>query len=297
MTAKMAARTVGWTLCAAALILAGSTHVALAAEPATTAAAEGESADEPANTLKPGESLREGESIRSANGTFEFALQNDGNLVMYVTAGSRDTAVWDTRSMGRRQRRLIMQHDGNLVLYELRGSRSRALWHSRTHGSPGAFLTLRDDGVLAVESSQGRVLWSISVAPPDVELDGIKHIIYGRSAQRVWLVAADGSLYDSYPVSGRATTPKPGRYRVFSKSVNALSFEPGVTMTHMVRFARGSSGAAIGLHSIPEKDGVPIQSEAALGQYRSAGCVRQRNDKAVRLYEWAPIGTRVVVVA
>ena len=30
---------------------------------------------------------------------------------------------------------------------------------------------------------------------------------------------------------------------------------------------------------------------------RSAGCVRQRNDKAAQLYEWAPIGTPVAVVA
>ena len=30
---------------------------------------------------------------------------------------------------------------------------------------------------------------------------------------------------------------------------------------------------------------------------RSAGCVRQRNDKAAQLYEWAPIGTPVAVIA
>ena len=290
IAAKTIARVFVSALCAGALLLAGWSNAAVASTAGSQDPADAN------DRLAPGETLREGQSIRSKNGTYQLVLQNDGNLVMYVTAG-RATAVWDTRSMGRRERQLVMQDDGNLVLYERRGSRSRALWHTRTHGSPGAFLMLGDDGVLSVENPSGRALWRISVAPPDVGLEGVKHVVYGRSAQRVWLVQADGALYDSYPVSGRATTPSPGRYRVFSKSVNALSFEPGVTMRHMVRFARGASGAAIGFHSIPQKDGTPIQSEAALGQYRSAGCVRQRDDKAARLYQWAPLRTHVVVVA
>ena len=110
--------------------------------------------------------------------------------------------------------------------------------------------------------------------------------------------APTGSLVDTYLVSGRVGTPAPGRYRVFSKSVNAWSFTPGVTMNHMVRFTRGRSGAAIGFHSIPnDRHGTPIQTIDELGEYRSAGCVRQRNDKATQLYEWAPIGTPVVVIA
>jgi lipoprotein-anchoring transpeptidase ErfK/SrfK len=67
-------------------------------------------------------------------------------------------------------------------------------------------------------------------------------------------------------------------------------------MEYMVRFARGRS-LAIGFHSIPVyASGRPMQSEAELGQYRSAGCVRQRHAQARQLYEWAPVGTPVVVL-
>jgi lipoprotein-anchoring transpeptidase ErfK/SrfK len=64
----------------------------------------------------------------------------------------------------------------------------------------------------------------------------------------------------------------------------------------MVRFARGET-LAIGFHSIPvDRNGRPLQSESELGQYRSAGCIRQRKADAARLYDWAPVGTTVVVL-
>ena len=279
---------------------------AVGAQPASAASGLSESAasesssndagDAASNTMMPGESLSPGESVSSPNGRYQLILQHDGNLVLYDTAGP--TALWDSRTVGESDRTLIMQHDGNLVLYELPVTPFDALWHSRTYGWAGAFLTVRDDGTVTIGDSDGTVLWTAGASTPDVGLAGTKHVVYGVSDQRVWLVGADGSLVDTYLVSGRIGTPAPGRYRVFSKSVYAWSFTPGVTMKHMVRFTRGQSGAAIGFHSIPnDRQAVPIQTEDELGQFRSAGCVRQRNDKAAQLYEWAPIGTPVAVIA
>jgi lipoprotein-anchoring transpeptidase ErfK/SrfK len=44
-------------------------------------------------------------------------------------------------------------------------------------------------------------------------------------------------------------------------------------------------------------NGLPLQTEEELGEYRSAGCVRQSPGQAAQLFEWADIGTRVVVLA
>lgn len=67
-------------------------------------------------------------------------------------------------------------------------------------------------------------------------------------------------------------------------------------MEFMVRFAQGRS-AAIGFHSIPVNSrGAPLQSDAQLGTYQSAGCVRQNWSDAEALWNWAPVGTQVVVV-
>ena len=148
-----------------------------------------------------------------------------------------------------------------------------------------------------IELPKASALLPASSALDDAELDGVKHIVYGRGDQHVWLVQADGTLFDSYPVSRRADWPPPGRYQVFSKSPHTRAFYGGITMDHMVRFLKPAGRAATGFHSIPAyPDGTPMQTEGELGQLRSGGCVRQHNDKDTQLYKWAPIGTPVVVL-
>lgn len=136
-----------------------------------------------------------------------------------------------------------------------------------------------------------------SVFPPPPENSGAgRRIVYSVGQQRVWLVEANEHVTRSYLVSGRAGTPAPGVYRVFSKSRYTTSLNGAARMEWMVRFAWGRT-AAIGFHSIPVNSaGVPLQSEAQLGTYQSAGCVRQHWSDAEALWNWAPVGTTVVVV-
>lgn len=122
-----------------------------------------------------------------------------------------------------------------------------------------------------------------------------RRVVYSNSQQRLWLVDGDGVVVDSYLVSGRRGVPRSGTYRVYSKSPLAYAGHDGVTMTHMVRFARGRH-LPIGFHAIPRtRSGRPLQTMAELGQYRSAGCVRQPPEKAEQLYYFADLGTTVVV--
>lgn len=123
-----------------------------------------------------------------------------------------------------------------------------------------------------------------------------KRVVYGGSAQRVWMVDQHDLVVDTYLVSGKADTPAPGSYSVYSKSENAWAGHDGITMKWMVRFAHGDT-LAIGFHSIPrDANGQPLQSESQLGTYRSSGCIRQADHKAQALYAWTPIDTRVVVL-
>ncbi len=126
---------------------------------------------------------------------------------------------------------------------------------------------------------------------------GGRRVVYSNSAQRVWLVGAEGVAIDSWLVSGRRGVPRPGTYSVFSRSPVTTGQGGKVTMQHMVRFARGRT-LAIGFHSIPlRRNGSPIQSVEQLGTFRSAGCVRQRPEDAAKMWEFAGVGTPVVVVA
>lgn len=123
-----------------------------------------------------------------------------------------------------------------------------------------------------------------------------RRIVYSNSEQRVWWVDATERVVESYAVSGRRGVPNPGTYQVFSKSPLAWAGHDGITMKHMVRFTYGQS-LAIGFHAIPRfSDGSPLQTEDELGGYRSAGCIRQADHNAEALYNWADIGTTVVVL-
>ena len=123
-----------------------------------------------------------------------------------------------------------------------------------------------------------------------------RRVVYSNADQRVWLVDEDATIVDSYLVSGKAGVPEPGTYEVYSRSEVAFAGHDDITMRFMVRFAHGEN-LPIGFHSIPnDGSGAPLQAEEQLGEYHSAGCVRQSVHHAAFLYDWAVEGTAVVVL-
>lgn len=131
--------------------------------------------------------------------------------------------------------------------------------------------------------------------PPDSGTG--RRIVFDESAQRVWLVNASGRVRRTYLVSGSVTDNlQPGTYDVYSRSRWAVGIDDSGVMEYFVRFTRGNH-AAIGFHSIPTKNGEPLQTRGQLGTPRSHGCIRQSLPDAIALWEFAPVGTAVVVTA
>lgn len=129
---------------------------------------------------------------------------------------------------------------------------------------------------------------------PYPEVGSGRRILYAMDGQRVWLIEETGELYNTHQVSGRRGIPSLGRYNIYSMSRYAWAPHDGITMEYMVRFARGEW--PYGFHSIPiHPDDTPLQTPAQLGTHRSGGCVRQLWDDAKTVFEWATIGTRVIV--
>ncbi|KQX75048.1 hypothetical protein ASD10_07540 [Aeromicrobium sp. Root472D3] len=139
---------------------------------------------------------------------------------------------------------------------------------------------------------------ALAVDDPAVPADSGegRRIVFSETEQRVWLVDADETVERTYPVSGsRFDNLDPGTYRVQSKTRDATAFDASGTMEYFVRFATGFS-EPIGFHSVPrDNDGVLEQTKAQLGTPLSAGCVRQWKPDAIALWEFAPVGTAVVV--
>lgn len=91
------------------------------------------------------------QQIHSPNSLIAFALQGDGNVVLYASGAP----VWSSGTVGVNARELVMQGDGNLVLY---AQDSSAPWSSGTQGHEGATLEVTNNKVRIVHN--GVVVWS-----------------------------------------------------------------------------------------------------------------------------------------
>lgn len=125
-----------------------------------------------------------------------------------------------------------------------------------------------------------------------------RRVVFDESSQRVWLVTDSGSVARTYPVSGsKYDNLATGTYAVSSRSEHATAYNSNETMRFMVRFAYGRT-APIGFHSIPaHPDGTLAEARSELGTPLSDGCIRQWITDARALWNFAPVGTKVVVLA
>ncbi|MDN4174948.1 L,D-transpeptidase [Nocardioides sp. SOB77] len=122
-------------------------------------------------------------------------------------------------------------------------------------------------------------------------------VVFSESRQRVWLVEGRKRVVRTYLVSGSVEDNlDPGTYAVYSRSEQAYGIDDSGTMKYFVRFTQGER-AAIGFHDIPVDEGRKVQTVAQLGTPLSHGCIRQKRADAIALWEFAPLGTTVVVTA
>ncbi len=140
--------------------------------------------------------------------------------------------------------------------------------------------------------------------PADFELPANsgsgRRAVYSKSLQRVWAVDENNVVIKTHRVSGRLDPldPRPGVYSVYSRSLSTFAIHnPTITWNYMVRFAHGAHDGNIGFHAIPIQYGRPVQTIEQLGQPLSGGCVRQAPEDAIWMWNWAQIGTVVVVLA
>lgn len=126
-----------------------------------------------------------------------------------------------------------------------------------------------------------------------------RRVVYSERRQRVWLVEEGETIAATYLVSGSMyDNLDTGTYEVYSRSEQATSFDQRSTMNYFVRFTKGPSGAAIGFHDIPVSvtDAEPLQRVDELGLALSQGCIRQDREDALSMWDFAELGTPVVVL-
>ncbi|HEU4839801.1 MAG TPA: L,D-transpeptidase, partial [Ilumatobacteraceae bacterium] len=136
-------------------------------------------------------------------------------------------------------------------------------------------------------------------APPVPANSGSgKRVVYERKGQRVWAVDDDEQIVRSWLVTGsKYGNEQPGFHEVYSRSEQSTAWNGRAKLPLMIRYQQTDIGA-IGFHGIPihVSDGSPYQTEAELGTRLSGGCQRQANADAAFLWQFAPVGTTVVVI-
>ena len=134
-------------------------------------------------------------------------------------------------------------------------------------------------------------------APVPAKSGAGRRIVYANRQQRVWVINADNEVIRTFPVSGMLGQPGKGTFNVFSKSPTSYSPEfAGVTFRFMTRFAIGRNGGNIGFHEIPVRNNKPMQTVDELGTFKGSGCLRSSTQDALFIYQWATLGTKVVVI-
>jgi peptidoglycan hydrolase-like protein with peptidoglycan-binding domain len=134
--------------------------------------------------------------------------------------------------------------------------------------------------------------------PDDAGQGTGKRVVYSRLHQRVWAIDADENIVRSYLVSGsQYNNETPGVYSVYSKSEMATGWNFEADLPYMVRYLQTDRGH-IGFHQIPinKASGEVYQTEDELGQRLSGGCQRQTPLDAIFMWNFADVGTTVIVL-
>jgi hypothetical protein len=200
---------------------------------------------------------------------------------LIVVAGSVVLGVlWNTPE----ERRPNLQKISNAISAALPAGISQSII------IPTILPTISGSGGNLIPSSQAPDQLSGIVAP-----GGSKSITVRLMRQRLYAYQ-DNALAFSFVVStGRNGNTAPGSYQILDKTQNAYSELWGFFMPYWMGLYYTDSNNENGFHGLPSfKDGTTLWGDA-LGTPITYGCIVLGPDDARALFEWADIGTPVIV--
>jgi Putative peptidoglycan binding domain/L,D-transpeptidase catalytic domain len=125
-----------------------------------------------------------------------------------------------------------------------------------------------------------------------------KRVVYSRSGQRVWAIDKNDRVIRSWLVAGsKYNNEVPGTHEVYSRSEVSTAWNGKAFLPKMIRWLKTDIGN-IGFHGIPRHvaDGSRYMTDEELGTRLSGGCQRQADLDADFMWDFAQIGTKVVVL-
>ncbi|MFJ9414733.1 L,D-transpeptidase [Streptomyces sp. NPDC101227] len=118
-----------------------------------------------------------------------------------------------------------------------------------------------------------------------------KRVVYSLGAKRVWLVDAQGKALRTYKVAPSTVSPVAGAYQVTQRSVS-LTGSDGLAIEHVVLFG-SVNGVVVGFSAAV--DGSTPKPNP--GATKKTGGIRESRGDGKAMWDFALVGTKVVVVA
>ena len=132
-------------------------------------------------------------------------------------------------------------------------------------------------------------------APVTGSYSGAKKIVISISQQHLWAYNGDQVVYSFVASTGLATSPtRPGTFQVLDKIPNAYASTWNLQMPYWLGIYYVGS-IENGIHALPILSNGQRLWSGYLGRPVSFGCIVLDTQAAHQLYDWADIGTPVVI--
>ncbi len=181
---------------------------------------------------------------------------------------------------------------------------------SATRASSGVHVVQRGETLAAIAYRYGTSTWAIAQANnlanpsfiyagqrlviPRGSAGGGKRIVVDISEQRLYAYQGDSLIYNFVASTGQpGLDTLVGQFKVISKIPNAYNYDYGLTMPHWLGIYWAGS-LENGIHALPIQGGQRLWS-GYLGSRISWGCIVLGTEAARKLYNWAEMGTPVII--
>jgi lipoprotein-anchoring transpeptidase ErfK/SrfK len=168
---------------------------------------------------------------------------------------------------------------------------------ARGHGFPVWWVAEANPGVDlgALQPGQQIVIPSIDILFP-FPLTTDRRIVIDISDQHLYAYEGDMLVYDYVCSTGIASSPTiTGTFEILSKEENAYASSWDLWMPHFMGIYRSGPDFTNGIHGLPTLSSGALLWEGYLGRPVSYGCIVIGLDEAATLYDWAELGTAVVI--
>jgi lipoprotein-anchoring transpeptidase ErfK/SrfK len=175
------------------------------------------------------------------------------------------------------------------------------------------------DTMMSIARAYGFPVWRLLEANPDIDASDLhpgqevvipsidllfplpliteQRIVIDISGLRLYAYEGETLVYDFPCSTGIDSSPTlPGTFQILSKEEEAYASSWDLWMPHFMGVYRSGPDFTNGIHGLPTRSGNIVVWESSLGVERiSFGCIVIGLEEAAELYDWAQLGTLVVI--